>query len=79
MSDYLRETPEEAGYTDVQIDGGDYLLTTAEGVVERWTASPHFAGYALVLPDGTELEFVSTLQSEEAFGKFMAKMAGETS
>lgn len=60
---YLRENLEEADYVSAEAvgDDGEYVLTDIDGKRELWFASPHFAGYAVVLEDGTELEFARSL------------------
>lgn len=79
INEYLRETPEEAGYVSVQPqEDNEYLLTSEEGAVEVWFANPNgVAGYAIVLEDGTELEFARTVDSDKAFFEFMNQLAGE--
>ena len=64
----IRETLEQGEYVSARPIGfGDYVLTDTDGKKELWFANPGHAGYGVILDDGTELEFVRSIQNNLSY------------
>ena len=58
----IRETPEQAGYINIEYIGNDeYILTDEGGQKELWFNNPGHGSYGISLKNGDELEFARSL------------------